>query len=234
MYSETVWTRLARYPGGVVESALALMAGRHQGEGVFGPGLSMRFPQHGTVVGTAVVSIMSSDDGGPRVDNQQWWDRVYHTRGPRVAVILDTTGRPGTGVIAGRLSAVILKSLGCAGLVTNGFVRDLPLIAPERFQILSGGVTVAHRSPHVVSFGAPVSIMGATVHPGDSIHASSEGVIAFPPDALKHLEEAAAEVERRLKPVLAYCRSGSADPAGIAAAIDRHMPKGRPWRPQGT
>jgi len=224
--------RVSRATASTIESAVAMLGLRPRGEGVFAPGLSLRTPPGAPFCGVAVPVVMSTDEGGPRVENLAWWNHLHHIRGPKVVAALDTSAKRGAGVVCGRLSARMWQACGCRGLVTDGFVRDVPKIAPTGFGVVSAGVTIAHGAPHVVRFGEAVAMQGVTVRPGDPLFADSEGVLTIPADAARWLGEAILEVERRIAPVLAYCDSPGFDPVGLARAVERHMPPLKNWRPK--
>ena len=68
------------------------------------------------------------------------------------------------------------KALGCLGVVTNGSIRDIPMIAPG-FQMLAGSLAPSHAYVHVVDYGIDVTVHGMTVKSGDLIHADRHGAV---------------------------------------------------------
>ena len=81
---------------------------------------------------------------------------------PGIAVIQDLDDVVGFGAFWGEVQSNIHKALGCLGVVTNGSIRDIPLIAPG-FQMLAGSLAPSHAYVHVVDFGGNVNIHGMAV-----------------------------------------------------------------------
>lgn len=213
---------LARFPTGVIESAVAKLGRRQRGDGVAGPGLVPVRASHARVVGYAIPVQMSIDPGDPhgRRDNAEWWRHIEQQPAlPRVIVAQDISSDPAHGVVCGRLSAHIYSALRCAGFLTNGFVRDAGTLASLDFALFAKGRSARHGNPHVVRFGAPAEIFGARVHPGDIIAADEDGLVAFPSSWLANVIEEAHALESKQAPVYEHLRSGKADAASIAKAL---------------
>lgn len=216
---------LARHPTTILESAVALLKLRPRSEGFTRPGLVRRFAAPERIVGYAVTSVVSTDleEKYGRRENFDYWTFVEHTPPPRVAVIEDVSAAPGVGAALGRLGAHALTALGCRAVITNGGVRDIGEIGGLRLQVFSGALTIGHGNPHVVRFGGPVTLMGAVVRNGDVVCADEHGMLTIPAEALPRMREAIAENERRVGPVLAYCRTAGATAAGLAEMVAKHM-----------
>ena len=60
----------------------------------------------------------------------------------------------------------IYWALGCAGVITNGAVRDLPALRRLGFPAFASHVSVSHAYAHVVEVGRPVTVGGLKVHTG--------------------------------------------------------------------
>ena len=95
----------------------------------------------------------------------------------------------------------IHRGLGCAGVVTDGSVRDLDAMAPD-FLVLAGSVMPSHAHVHLVDFGGTVSVAGMLVSPNDVIHADRHGAVVIPPEAIKEIPAAAALLARREKVII--------------------------------
>jgi regulator of RNase E activity RraA len=205
---------LTRYTLGQLESSIARLGRRPRGEGVTLPGLQ----QFGArIAGAAIPVTVSTDSSGPRRQNVDWWKHVEKVAGPKIVVAKDVSSQPGTGAVCGRLTAAILRALGCAGFITDGYVSDTADFAP--FAAFAAGLTLRHGDPHIVGWGEPVVIAGMQVSPGDLVVAGAEGAIAFPPAWLSELPAALDAVEQRIQPVLKFCRSGRANAEGIAELL---------------
>src|ERR1700751_3830323 len=128
------------------------------------------------IVGHAVTARIRTADppmegGGYIYDRTDWWEEILAVPAPRIVVIQDVDSHPGLGAFVGEVHANILQALGCAGLVTNGAVRDLNAIRASRFQLFAGNISVSHAYAHVFDFGTEVAVARMNIHPGDLLHA---------------------------------------------------------------
>ena len=225
---------LRNYPTTILESAVALFGVRPRDTGVLRPALSMYAPSPVRIAGYAATALVSADaaERHGRSENLDFWDYVHRMPGPKIAVLSDASPVPGvTGAACGRLTATVLRACGCQGLITNGGVRDIDEMEAMNFPVFAAHLTVAHGNPHVAHFGKPVQVQGVTIASGDIVCADRHGAILIPAQTLPHLPEAIAEVERRVDPVLEYCKSAEFSPRGVAAKIDQHMRKVPRWKP---
>jgi regulator of RNase E activity RraA len=144
---------------------------------------------------------------------------------PKIVVIQDIDSRRGFGCFWGEVNTAIHKGLGCAGVITDGGVRDLDVLAPG-FRVLCGKVTPSHAHVRPVAFGGPVDIFGMLVNSGDLIHADRHGAVVIPHAVAKRVAAAAALCGRREEPILRAARghgfSIAALEAAMAAADDIH------------
>ena len=226
---------LRRHSTTVLESAVAIFGVRPRDTGVLRPALPMYAPPQTRIAGYAVTALVSADAAQRhgRVENVDFWKYAHAMPSPKVALLSDASPVPGiTGAACGRLTAKALKACGCHGLLTNGGVRDIDEMEAMEFPVFAAHLTVAHGNPHVVHFGKPVQVQGVTVASGDVLCADRHGAIVIPEQVLPHMEEAIAEVERRVGPVLRYCDSPDFTPRGLAEHIDRHMRKTPAWKPK--
>ena len=129
---------------------------------------------------------------------------------PSVVVIHDADERRGYGAFWGEVNSAIHKGLGCAGLVTDGSVRDLPDVA-EGFQMLAGRVGPSHAFVHVVDFGRPVDVAGMRVADGDLIHADQHGAVVIPHDVAAEVAAAARRLQAREKVIIEAARTPGFD-----------------------
>jgi 4-hydroxy-4-methyl-2-oxoglutarate aldolase len=120
---------------------------------------------------------------------------------------------PETGAQWGDIAAYYALKLGLAGVVVDGFVRDVDELRAMRSA--TWATKVGPSSPLKAGHGtvnAPVTCAGVTVYPGDLVAADGDGVIVLP------RREAAA--------VVARAQERTAREAGQRAEIDAG---GRPW-----
>lgn len=225
---------LKKYSTTQLESALALFKLRARNDGVTLPGLSPRVPGLGRLVGYAVTCTFSTDadDARGRRENFDYWNYLHHIAGPKVVIALDASAQAASGSTFGKLNANIHRALGCRGVITNGGVRDIDEFQKLGLHVFSSHLTTRHGNPHFISFGEPVTLHGATYKTGEVICADEHGVISLPPETLPDLEDAVAEIERRLAPVLRYCQAPAFTPAGLNEAINQHMKQAPEWKPK--
>jgi regulator of RNase E activity RraA len=124
---------------------------------------------------------------------------------PSVVVIQDIDANRGYGSFWGEVNSNIHAGLGCAGLVTDGGVRDLPDIAAG-FQMLAGRVIPSHAFVHVVDFGRPVDVAGMRVRDGDLIHADQHGAVVIPHEVAGGIRAAAELIIRQEKVIIEAAR----------------------------
>ena len=113
----------------------------------------------------------------------------------------------GQGAQWGEVQANIHKALGCAGVITDGSVRDLDEVKALGFQFAAAHVSVSHAYVHMVDFGLPVKVGGLWVKPGDLIHADQHGAVTIPADIADKIPEAVAKVEADERQIINVCQS---------------------------
>lgn len=137
---------------------------------------------------------------------------------PKVVVIQDLDSRRGFGCFWGEVNTAIHAGLGCAGLVTDGGVRDLDCLAPS-FRVLCGKVTPSHAHVRPVAFATEVDIFGMVVRSGDLIHADRHGAVVIPHPVAARVAAAAALCARRERPILDAARSPGFSIQTLEAAL---------------
>lgn len=99
---------------------------------------------------------------------------------------------------AGDLMAARLKSLGAAGLVTDGGFRDTP--AMKRVGLAAYQRAAAPPATpialHPVELNAPIGCAGVAVYPGDVIVGDGESVAVIPKHLADEIAEEAYEIEQ--------------------------------------
>jgi 4-hydroxy-4-methyl-2-oxoglutarate aldolase len=113
---------------------------------------------------------------------------------PGDVILAATEGYTGTAVM-GDLMLGMARNRGLAGLVTDGPVRDIDGVFAVGLPVFCTGINPD--SPTGLgpgSVGLPVTIGGASVHPGDIAVADSNGVVIVPRDKLDMVIEKLAEV----------------------------------------
>jgi len=140
-------------------------------------------------------------------------DYVASAPQPAVMIMHDLDGaHAGYGAFWGEVQSNVHQALGALGVVTDGSIRDIPMIA-KGFQMLAGSVVPSHAYVHVVEFGIDVEVAGMAVRSGDLIHADRHGAIVVPVDKIEALRAAADKLAATEARIIAAARSGG----GIAA-----------------
>jgi regulator of RNase E activity RraA len=151
---------------------------------------------------TATIRSREPDPLGPQDGGKRtiaYYEHIAAGPAPSIAVIQDLDG-PDTGLGAfwGEVNSNVHKGLGCAGVITDGAVRDLDLWATDFF-VLAGSIMPSHVYVHVVDVGTVVSVAGMVVSPNDIIHADRHGAVVVPADVVKLIPAAADLIARREK-----------------------------------
>jgi 4-hydroxy-4-methyl-2-oxoglutarate aldolase len=182
---------------------------RLRNEGFMDSTIECRFPELGAMVGYAVtVTIRASVPPEREVLVPNVWAEMDKVPKPWIVVVDDLDYPRPVGSYWGEVNASVYKALGSVGTVTNGGVRDLPEVRATGFHFFSSCVLASHAYVHVVEAGAPVTIGGLTVHPGDLLHGDEHGVTNIPLEIARELPKAARDLEARERKLIDYARSG--------------------------
>jgi 4-hydroxy-4-methyl-2-oxoglutarate aldolase len=126
---------------------------------------------------------------------------------PGDVLVIATDG--GTLAVFGELFATEAKRRGLAGIVTDGFCRDvaglraLGLPAYARGTLPRSGTTVS-RSP----LNEPVRFGGLDVAPGDMVFGDDDGLVIAPPAQVEAALETGEAIGRAEGAILRHTRSG--------------------------
>jgi len=146
-------------------------------------------------------------------------DYVAAAPAPSIVVIEDLDGEHvGFGAFWGEVQSNLHKALGCLGTITNGSIRDIPMI-PNGFQMLAGSIGPSHAHVHVVDFGVPVTIHGMAVTSGDLIHADQHGAVVVPIDKIDAMVPALDKISKQEARIIEAARAPGATVASIKAAM---------------
>jgi regulator of RNase E activity RraA len=192
-----------------VANAIETFNVRPRDQGNMSSEIRTLFPEMGPLVGYAVPCVIRAEPQplqGHRASTYGWWDYVLTIPAPRVIVVHDLDDPRGQGAQWGEVQANIHKALGCAGVVTDGSVRDLDEVKALGFQFAAAHVSVSHAYVHMVDFGLPVKVGGLWVHPGDLLHGDQHGVVVIPREIAARIPEAAARIEARERTMIAACQ----------------------------
>jgi len=166
------------------------------------------FPELAPVVAFARTALIRSREPHPRSREEAtrvrlaYYEHIAAEPLPSIAVIQDIDAPDGGfGAFWGEVQSNVHKGLGCAGVVTDGSVRDLDAMAPDFF-VLAGSIMPSHAHVHLVDFRGTVSVAGMVVSPNDVIHADRHGAVVIPAEAIKDLPGAVALLARREKVII--------------------------------
>jgi regulator of RNase E activity RraA len=154
-------------------------------------------PGHKTMAGTAVtVKTRGGDNLTPM--------RAFEFCRPGDVLVIDAGGDITNAVIGGILS-FYTATIGTAGLVLDGAIRDVAEIRERDYPVYARGVN--HRGPYKDGPGeinVPVSVGGMIVNPGDIVVGDQDGLLAFSPDEAELLiEKARAHLETEARTIQA-------------------------------
>lgn len=135
---------------------------------------------------------------------RKWHSHWYGTYAPEIfkrivrpgtVVVIDAHGIENTGFI-GSNNALGWRSVGMAGVITNGNCRDTDELILQKVPVYSqfqGGGT----RPGRIEAGAinrPVSVGGVMVRPGDMVVADGDGVVVVPREVAERVAEIAWDI----------------------------------------
>jgi 4-hydroxy-4-methyl-2-oxoglutarate aldolase len=207
-----------------IANALETLDLRLRNEGYTRPGLLSLCGSEMSAIGFAVTARFKSAEipatGKIYPDRTDWWDHIVATPAPRIAVLEDLDNPAGAGSFIGEVHAEMLRALGCAAVVTNGSVRDLPAARKMGFPLFARSTTVSHAYVHLVDFGGPANILDLAIKPGDLIYADCHGALSIPLAAAPLLPEIAARQASRERRVIDLCRSQSFSLEKLKAEIE--------------
>jgi regulator of RNase E activity RraA len=171
------------------------------------------FPAAKPVVGFARTATILSREPHPRGWRDAakmtitYYEHIAAAPTPSIAAIQDLDGLDiGLGAFWGEVNSHVHKGLGCAGVITDGSVRDLDVWATDFF-VLAGSIMPSHANVHIVDIGTVVNVAGMIVSPNDVIHADRHGAVVIPAEAVKHIPAAAALIAKREKVLIEASKS---------------------------
>ncbi len=196
----------------VVASAIETFRVRLPNTGFADSSVRCIFKDQASMVGYAATARIRSaappmEGRGYYYERTDWWNHILTIPEPRIVVIEDVDDPPGLGAFIGDVNANILAALGCAGMVTNGAVRDLNAVEAIPFQVFAGNVSVSHAYAHVFDFGGTVEIGGLTIHPGELIQGDRHGIQTIPSEIAPKVPSTAREILLRRQYLIGLCRS---------------------------
>jgi regulator of RNase E activity RraA len=144
-------------------------------------------PVKPTMAGTAVTA---RSRGG---DNLTYLRALEFCR-PGDVLLIDAGGDVNNAV-AGGILTYYAATIGLAGVVIDGAIRDVAEIREREFPVYARGVT--HRGPYKDGPGeinVTVSVGGMVVNPGDIVVGDQDGLLAIPQEGVGELIDKARGV----------------------------------------
>ncbi len=222
MISDSQFSFLRSIDTPTVCNLIEIVAPERRGSGYTVTHLHCPFPDLPPMVAFAKTVTIRSRDAVSGTSYMQkrmdYLDYVAAAPRPSVVVIEDKDEPAGYGAFWGEVQSNVHKALGCLGTVTNGSVRDIPMIA-EGFQMLAGSIGPSHAYVHVVDFGVPVGIHGMAVQSGDVIHADRHGAVVVPVDKIDAMKTALDGLNKQEARIIATSRKPGVTVEDIKAAI---------------
>jgi regulator of ribonuclease E activity RraA/HMG-CHA aldolase family protein len=166
------------------------------------------FPEMKPVVAFARTALIRSREPHPRDRDSAnkirlgYYEHIAAQPLPSLSVIQDIDAPDtGFGAFWGEVQTHVHAGLGCAGVITDGSVRDLDAMAPN-FMVLAGSIMPSHAYVHLVEYGGTVSVFGMVVSANDIIHADRHGAVVIPSDAVAKIPAAVDLLARREKVII--------------------------------
>lgn len=193
-----------------ISNAIEQFAVRLRNEGFTSPGLQCVTGGSPRVIGYAATCRIRTSDppmsGNRYMDRTDWWSAIKQLPKPRIAVIQDLDFRRGAGSSVGEVHAAILKAFGCAAIITNGTVRDVPEVSEMDFPMFARSAAVSHSYTHIVDFCKPVTVFDLEVHSGDLIYVDMHGVVTIPHEIAGKVALVAARNHARERLIVKACQ----------------------------
>jgi regulator of RNase E activity RraA len=199
---------------------IEMVAPERRGHGYTVQHLHCPFPDLPPMVGFARTVTFKAKDKVPLGEAGYMQKRLdyldYVARAPQPVVMvmhdLDGPQHAGFGAFWGEVQSNIHKALGALGVVTDGSIRDIPMIAPG-FQMLAAAIVPSHAYVHVVDYGIDINVAGMATKSDDLIHADRHGAVIVPIDKIDAMLEANETLAATEARIIAAARSGG----GVAA-----------------
>jgi len=196
---------LRAYDTPTICNALEIVAPGRRAYGFNRRPLVAPFPDLKPVVGFARTALIRSREPHPR-DREAankirlgYYEHVATQPLPSLSVIQDIDAPDtGFGAFWGEVQTHVHAGLGCAGVITDGSVRDLDAMAPN-FIVLAGSIMPSHAHVHLVEYGGTVSVFGMMVSANDIIHCDRHGAVVVPYDVVEKIPGAVDLLTRREK-----------------------------------
>ena len=225
--SQDTLAALQRYDTPTICNALELIVPERRALGFNRRPLIAPLPVPKPVVGYARTVMIRSREPHPRSKEETrttrlaYYEYIAQAPQPSLCVMQDVDGPDlGFGCFWGEVQSNLHKALGCAGVITDGAVRDIDQWA-DGFFVLAGSVMPSHAHVDIVACGVTVSVAGMVVSSDDIVHADRHGAVVIPREAVAKLPDACELLARREKVVLDACRKPGFHASDLGAIFAR-------------
>lgn len=149
--------------------------------------------------------------------------RAFDAVGAGEVLVIEARGERGSGTV-GDVLALRAQVNGAAGIVTDGGVRDLAVVAALDIPTYSAGPHPAVLGRKHVPWDIDVTIAcgGAAVQPGDVIVGDADGLLVIPPSLVEEVVADAIEQEREEEFI--------AEMVGAGERVDGLFPMNAAWK----
>lgn len=149
--------------------------------------------------------------------------RAFDSVGAGEVLVIEARGERGSGTV-GDVLALRAQVNGAAGIVTDGGVRDLEVVAALDIPTYHNGPHPAVLGRRHVPWDTDVTIAcgGATVQPGDVIVGDADGLLVIPPSLVEEVVADAIEQEREEEFIAEQVAQG--------ARVDGLFPMNAEWK----
>jgi regulator of RNase E activity RraA len=100
------------------------------------------------------------------------------------------------GSFWGEVNGNIHRSLGCAGTIVDGAIRDVDEMTGVGFKAIARRMCVGHAAAYPVEWNCTVEVFGTKVRPGQLIHADKHGFLVIPTEDEKKLLDASMFMDK--------------------------------------
>ncbi|MEA2935973.1 MAG: hypothetical protein QOD74_2619 [Variibacter sp.] len=203
---------------------IEIVAPHRRGFGYTVRHLHCPFPQLPPMVGYAkTVTIKAKEafagDASYMSKRMDYLDYIASEPRPSISVIEDLDGDDvGYGAFWGEVQTNVHKALGVLGVVTNGSVRDIPMVA-KGFQMLAGSLSPSHAFVRMIDYGVPVTVHGMAVNGGDLIHADQHGAVVIPEGKVDDMMQAMEGLTEREAKIISAANDPDTTVEKIKAAF---------------
>jgi regulator of RNase E activity RraA len=149
--------------------------------------------------------------------------RAFEFCRPGDVMVIDAGGDITNAVVGGILS-FYAATIGTAGMIIDGAIRDVAEIRERTYPLYARGVN--HRGPYKDGPGAinvSVTVGGMVVNPGDIVVGDQDGLVCFAPDIAELTIEKALAQHAKEEATMAAMRAGKWDRSFIDALEARCM-----------